>query len=189
MLVALKSVGIKVIIKWVKVHVGITGNEAADMAARVGAQVVTKITTARKSDAFYKAKIKQWISARWKQRWTDYDAARQSKQFYSESCPTKAKILLKSTREDLSRFVSLITGHNSLNYHSSLIDSDWSDSCRLCMTEKETFFHWVTTCPRLQMYRNECFLDKPVGSDMTWSIRDILRFSYKPGVSEAIDEE
>ena len=182
----LKTEGIKVTIRWIKAHVGITGNEAADLAARVGALEVSRTTPVRKSDAHFKAQFKTWLYDKWSDRWNLYKEARQTKQFFSGPELSKAKALLKLSRWEISNFLGLVTGHNNLNYHSSLIDPNIEDSCRFCCKERETFFHWATECPNLYTYRTDCFLDQVVCNDMKWSVRDVLKFANKPELNEAL---
>ena len=71
-----------------------------------------------------------------------------------------------------------MTGQNFLAYHQSKIDIEVSKFCRLCEEEEETF----TNCPRLETTRKHIFLDKPVNSDMAWSIRKILYFINTPTI-------
>ena len=40
-----------------------------------------------------------------------------------------------------------------LNYHMSVMTRDHEDRCRFCDQERDTFFHFVTQCPRLLTYR------------------------------------
>ena len=61
------------------------------------------------------------------------------------------------SRSDLGRMARLITGHNVLNYHMSVMTRDHEDRCRFCDQERETFFHFVTQCPRLLTYRADLF--------------------------------
>ena len=47
---------------------------------------------------------------------------------------------------------------------------------RLCEEENETFWHFITECPRLQNYRNDTFLDSPPQQD-NWKLKQIMQFS------------
>ena len=156
-LLELKQRGFQPSLKWVKAHIGTVGNEAADLAARVGALEISVEKYVRRSGAFFRSVIDKAMYEEWRTRWVDYPVARQTKQFYCGPSSSKAKFVLKLGRWDLSLFVSLITGHNNLNYHTSLVDGDAFSDCRLCGQERDTFFHWATNCPRLYTYRTDCF--------------------------------
>ena len=59
--------------------------------------------------------------------------------------------------------------------------------CRLCENERETFHHFLTECPRLLSDRAEIFKDYS-GPDLngsTWTVNDIMKFSWTDTVEEA----
>ena len=110
-----------------------------------------------------------------------------TKQFYSRPCKIKAKTVYRLNRMELSRFVRIIVGHNSLFYFRSRIDGDINPQCRFCLEEDETFFHFVTTCPRLRETRIDFWLDEIISDDMKWCPKKLLNFSYKSGVNAALE--
>ena len=73
-----------------------------------------------------------------------------------------------------------ITGQNFLAYHQSKINIEISKACRLCEEEEETFIHLISKCPSMEMTRREIFLDKEIGQDHTWSIRQVMKFIQYP---------
>ena len=110
-----------------------------------------------------------------------------AKQFYSKPDSNQAKYILKLGRLELSRILRLLCGHNGLFFFKSRIDPDINPDCRFCLENNETFYHLVTDCPAFHESRKEIFLDKTVDTENEWSVRNMLLFSYLPGVREAID--
>ena len=115
--------------------------------------------------------------------------ARQTKQFFPEADSGQSKMILGLKRNEVSRLVTLLTGHNNLNYHCSVRDKEHRPECRFCGYSQETFHHFATSCPRLRGYRLENFMDYngPVTETGDWNVMDILRFSREPEIAEAID--
>ena len=88
---------------------------------------------------------------------------------------------------ELSRFLRLISGHNGLFYFKHKIDPEKNAVCRFCLAEDETFHHLITNCPAYFLSRKEIFLENAIDENNKWSVRNMLIFSYLPGVREAID--
>ena len=130
------------------------------------------------------------IYREWARDWSALKTARQTKQFYKFPSISKANRVLKLNRYDLTRFINLITGHNNLNYHMSLFSNgEVSSTCRFCLSEKETFFHWITECPRLRALREDYLLDYRPGNDMKWSIRRLIDLSNDPRINYALEPD
>ena len=110
-----------------------------------------------------------------------------AKQFYSKPCLNQAKYVLKLGRLELSRFLRLISGHNGLFYFKHQVDKEINPECRFCLADNETYHHLATSCPVFYESRTSIFLDTIPDNDLNWSVRDILNFSYLPGIREAID--
>ena len=111
------------------------------------------------------------------------------KLFYSGPCSNKVKYVIKLGRLELSRFIKLISGHNGLFYFKHQIDKEINSICRFCLEKDETFYHLATDCPVFWQTRNDVFQDKPINDDMSWSVNDLLIFSKKTGIRQAIDGE
>ena len=109
------------------------------------------------------------------------------KLFYGRPDANKAKYVLKLTRVDLARFIKIISGHNGLFYFKNKVDSEINSICRFCLEEDETFHHLVTACPRFRLTRQDIFLDSDIKNYLSWSVRDLLRFSHTGGIGEALD--
>ena len=134
-----------------------------------------------------KNRVKQYFYEIWERDWTEYKGARMAKQFYKKPDSTQAKYVIKLSGMELSRFLRLVSGHNGLFYFKSKIDSEINPECRFCLEENETFYHLITDCPTFKQSRDSIFLDETIDTSETWSVRNMLDFSYLPGVREAID--
>ena len=105
---------------------------------------------------------------------------------YSGPDKNKSKMIMKLPRLQLARFVRIISGHNSLFYFRHKIDSSISPLCRFCLQENETFDHLVKECPHFYTYRCDYFTDMLITNDHKWSARDLIDFSYLPGINDAL---
>ena len=89
----------------------------------------------------------------------------------------KAKNILNISRSHLTRLISIITGFNCLSYIQFKANPTINPLCRLCGEENETFWHFVTECPRLQSYRTETFLDTPPQQD-NWRLNILCNLAH-----------
>ena len=61
-------------------------------------------------------------------------------------------------------------------------------SCTFCNTEKETFFHFATSCPAFIIARGDAFQGETPNNDMEWrSIKDLLTFSKHPSIDKLLN--
>ena len=84
-------------------------------------------------------------------------------------------------RSHLTRLISIITGFNCLSYIQFKANPTINPLCRLCGEDNETFWHFITDCPRLQTYRNDTFLDNLPQQD-NWKLSQIRQFSTYPTI-------
>ena len=180
--------GCSITLLWIKAHVDIHGNELADHAAKIGAEMSDDSDSVPISPCYVKNQVKEVINTMWQADWENYPLARQTKQFFARPDASKTKYILKHGRHKVTRLLNIFTGHNTLNYHASLQNGLLSDCCRFCNIAQETFYHWITECPRLRIYREDIFLDSIPIYEMKWSVQKVLDFSYKPSVCNALDQ-
>ena len=171
-------------IAWIKAHIGTEGNEAADEAAKKGAENIgNKFQLIRTPipQAIRKEDIDKAIRQEWKRKWQVAPQYKHTKHFYSGPDKNKAKKILNISRSHLTRLISIITGFNCLSYIQFKANPTINPLCRLCGEENETFWHFVTNCPRLYTYRNDIFMDKPPQQD-NWQLKQIMQFSTYPTI-------
>ena len=173
-----------------RAHVGTTGNEAADRAAKEATLRHNIDIQTPKSNAWIKQMVNTRVYREWSESWNNLKMARQTKQFYKFPSYSKANKVMKLNRFDLTRFINIVTGHNRLNYHMSLVNKgETSDQCRFCLMEKETFFHWATDCPRLRSLREDYLADYLPGEDMAWSVQKLVDMSNDPRINYALEPD
>ena len=56
----------------------------------------------------------------------------------------------------------------------------------MCIRDR-TITHFMSDCPRLLQHRAEALPAGVPTDDMKWSVREILNFTYHPGVNEAYE--
>ena len=180
------SINKTVIINWTKAHVGTPGNERADVLAKTGAREGGFIDIGLPKSEL-KRKITDYFYSRWTDQFNEYKKARMGKLFYSKPDSVKAKHVMKLSRMQLARFIRIISGHNSLFYFKSKIDSSIKPECRFCREEDETFYHLVNECPSFNESCREFFLDKNITNNHEWSAKDLIDFSFIPSINAALE--
>ena len=120
-------------LQWVRAHDGTLENELADLLAKRGTELVGPPTEIPVAKAYIKTCIKKFLYKDWKEEWVKYPHARLTKQFYGGPAPNKAKCILRLCRADVSRMVTLLTGHNDLAYFSSLVNNSENPSGCSCL--------------------------------------------------------
>ena len=171
---------------WVKAHSGIEENEYVDSLAKTAANLPNVMDNPIPRNQV-KTLVLESLHSTWKFEWIDYPEARQTKQFVVEPIKTKADKACRLSRLQLGRLIRIITGHNVLKYHFSLMNPLESPFCRFCGTDRETFFHFITECPPLRQLRINHFLDRDIFSDYSWKVNEILDFSYEKCITTLID--
>ena len=68
-----------------------------------------------------------------------------------------------------------------MSYKQFKANPEINPLCRLCNENNETFWHFVTECPRLRAIRDEVFLDNLPDTD-NWSAQQLLKFSTYPTI-------
>ena len=171
----------KVILQWIKAHVGHVGNEAADLYAKLGSE--SKASGPEPflpvPQSFITTKIVEKIKRKWTKRWTVEKSCRQTKLWF-ETISTKFKAFLaKGSRIEVGRLVQFITGHCNLRKHQNLINNEVNPNCRLCNLDLETPWHLVTVCPGLLNARENLFQGQILHS-LEWTPQLLLRFCKVP---------
>ena len=180
---------LKVTLVWIPAHRGHIGNERADRLAKQGSKLSgdnDRVFIAKPGSAI-KNEIRSLTYKSWAKEWQEDPRFAHTKAFYFSPMPTKAKYVYKLARLELGRFVRLITGHNNLNAFQTRIGL-WGDkTCRFCLEADETFLHLLHSCPRFWQEQRDYFCDKIPSSDMQWSVRSLLDFSYIPSINDAFE--
>ena len=174
---------------WIPAHRGHDGNERADVLAKRGSRETGK---ARYLDvqvprAAIKARIRGEVYREWESEWRAMKTANHARSFYGGPSPGKAKFVYKLARLELGRFARIISGHNNLGFFQTKIGLADTAECRFCKQGNETIMHLFSECPCFMSFQMSILQNKIPSTDMKWSVRDLLNFSYVPGINEAFE--
>jgi len=130
--------------------VGWPGNEKADELAKLGTEDVENPSTEIPliSNNIARNLLRKRIEEYWNEGWINLPTCRQTKHFFPEVNKSKALDYTKCRRAAFSAAVQLITGHNFLKRHESLVNEEGSNKCRNCEEEAETTYHVLSECPK-----------------------------------------
>ena len=178
----------KIELSWVAGHQNHTGNEAADALAKIGTTNESNKVNLPPPKTIAKNKIRDAMHKQWNERWISSNECRQSKIFFPQIDIKKSTSIINLDRKNLGMMVQVITGHNRLYYHQSLMEPMQQDSsCRFCQEEEETAYHLVCTCPRFWRSRMECFNDTFLEETPEWKVKQLLKFLKKMKMTELLN--
>jgi len=118
---------------WNPGHSNIEGNEMADSLAKQAA--ITDFTGPEPvlglSVTSVRNTVCQWSVQEQNRKWNNIQNCRQARQLLQNSNIQYAKYAVKLSRKDLKILVGLLTGHNTLNRHLSLLKIAEDPMCPL----------------------------------------------------------
>ena len=173
-------------IKWVKAHADHPGNEFADKEAKLGTTNVNNRLNVLPPDSWAKNLIRSSIMKAWKLRWFLDKECRQTKIWFPRPDITKSNFSINQSRIKLGLLVEMITGHNRLNRHESLVTKGEIDPlCRFCLEDDETSWHVIGQCPALWLKRRESFNSFFLEDPPKWNFFSLLKFLRLADLEEA----
>ena len=176
----------QVILRWVRAHVGHSGNEHADSFAKIGCYRDLPETPTPFPRKLIRTSVISKLREIWDEEWSAYPLARQSKYFCSGQNPSRAKEICQLSRFSLGRLIRIVTGHNGFNAHRHNVDNDISGVCRLCGAGQDSFLHFITVCPSLSQDRVR-ILTNSFLTPHVWDVEEVLAFSRIPRISYFMD--
>ena len=177
-------------LRWIKSHKGYLGNETADEAAKEGALNANLAVTDPPliPEAVIKRKFKEAFHTKWLTYWNNRTDCRQTKIWFPTPSARKSCEMLSFGRRKLSALVQIITGHNFLKRHESLVNDDDYNECRLCLEDEETSFHIIAECPALAGPRLRTFGVVFLKQNaLQWSSREIASFIHEASIGPLLD--
>ena len=180
----LLSIHCNVDIKYVQAHADHAGNEAADVDAKLGTKNIENKADIPPPICWAKLRIKQEMYRDWCLRWYQLEMARQTRIWFPTVNKRASRYLLKLPRKELGLMVQMITRHNRLNRHQSLMEPGISPTCRLCREEDETSWHLIGECPMLRWKRWEYLGGPCLDNPPDWSPSKLLKFLLKAKIDE-----
>ena len=171
---------------WIKSHSGNEHNDAVDQLAKDASLEPDPSEDISPSKTYIRNLVIEKLRTCWDEQWTEYEAGRQSKIFYTKQDKKRAKEACLLTRRKLSRLIRIVTGHNGLLYHQHNIENSIDPTCRYCEDNIESFSHFLLECPAFDADRQDIFQGRNLVATMDWKIEELLRFSFLEKVNDAL---
>ena len=156
----------------------------ADYQAKLGTKNHFNKVKVNPPISWAKHLIKENTMKIWNSRWSSLQTCRQTKIWLPATNNKATKSFLKLGRKDLGQVAQLITGHNFLARHNSLLDPNISPTCRLCKCEDETSEHLIWYCPVLRTRRWEIFHETLEGPTQNWKPNQLISFALSAKMKE-----
>ncbi len=142
-------------VRWVKGHSDNTGNELADMIAKIGAIEASKISDVKPympvTRKEIKKKVHEYFKYMWQTKWNKLKSCRISKLFYPTVGDNKKTVNLRV--KELHEIAQVVTGHGLFKRHLQHWNEIDSYQCSLCGEADEDSWHLWEWCPALTVDR------------------------------------
>ena len=93
-----------------------------------------------------RSKVRQWAHNEHYKHWLNTEGCRQAKELVTQVTQGLTQFALQQCRRDLRTLVYLLTGHNTLNRHLTIMRRVSDPLCPLCKQEEETSLHFLSKC-------------------------------------------
>lgn len=183
----------QVSLRWIAAHVGHAGNELADELAKLGTLNIQNVQGPEPIIPVAPSVLRHYIMTalenQWTHLWQERPDCRQTKIWFPVIDRLKSAKLVNLNRFEFSLVVHLITGHNFLNRHCSILDPSVDPDCRLCMEADETSLHIIADCPALAGERHRTFGEFFLEAPLYWSPYQISAFLREHSIRSLFGQE
>jgi len=139
---------------WVKAHVGISGNESADILAKRATMLKANDPNLPTAPVHIRTAITKFSSANWTTYWTGRRDCRQTKLWFPVPNHKESKHILRLKRQDFGLIVRWLTGHCFLARHEHIINNE-DPICSKCYIDDQTPWHLLKECPATKNIRSD----------------------------------
>ena len=179
------SQGTAVRFLWVPAHVGVGGNEEADVLVKGALKKERVDMHVRISKAEAKGMIWEKANEMWQARW---DGEVKGRHFYQEQQRVKGQSVSRGGRREETVWMRLRLGHCALNKTLKLVGRHQSGLCEGCREEEETVEHVLLGCRAYEGQRR-VMRDKLRGVGVQgFELKDILGENGRVSVLEFLKE-
>ena len=117
------------------------------------------------------------MTKEWSDCWTSLEEARQTKIWFVRPDKALSSQITLLNRSNLGLFVQMVTGHNRLNYHESMVNRKPEEaSCRFCNEAPESSWHLIGECDVLWNQRCTSFETIQIENPPKWKLYQVLKF-------------
>ena len=166
-----------VTLKWVKAHNSHKFNDFADKMAKEGTKNSANKVDIPPPNSWAKEILAKKMYKEWSERWTSLEEARQTKIWFVRPDKALSSQITLLNRSNLGLFVQMVTGHNRLNYHESMVNRKPEEaSCRFCNEAPESSWHLIGECDALWNQRCTSFESMHIEKPPKWKLYQVLKF-------------
>lgn len=165
--------GVNVVLEWIPSHVGIYGNECADLQAKKALDLenINTVTPYYKEDI--KTLCKSFLKGMWQKSWLKNKHGRHL--FDIEPEVSFAISVPKMNREKEVILYKLRTGYAKLNKHLKKIGMKETDTCELCtLNTEDSVYHFLIECPKYNDNRRIMFKQLQARGVNNFSLQNLL---------------
>lgn len=164
-----QAAGKEIVLAWIPSHMGISGNEEADLAANQAAtELCPEGLTLGRAGMMHKVRIS--VTNEWRERW------RQSGNYLTQwrDEVTRRRIVDEMTRRDQVVLNRVSLGHTRLT-HVHYITKEPTPLCPHC-NERLDVDHLIFLCPLYEQQRVQCNLTKTSLKGIGEPSRNVIKF-------------
>lgn len=162
--------GISTTFIWVPAHIGVGGNELADMCAKKAAELPDIEVNVAYSKAEVKSIIKAKTKEKWQFMWDNEQSGRHLYKFQREVGKNRNTCRNKQEEDVLSR---MRLGHTGLNRTLFIMKKHVDGMCEYCNSQ-ETIEHVIMYCPKYHQARQR-LISQLNESQMTLNLQLLLQ--------------